>query len=148
MRRALLVSVLAGILVAAGAVGLIRNVGGTGPAAAIGSVDTGGLTQLRGDDLAGTVTALQEHLRAQPADARGWATLGVAYVEMARLTGDASYYPKAADVLHRSRQITPDDNDLAWRARRRWPRRGTSSDSRCAMRGRRWRSTPISCRRW
>ncbi len=113
MRRALLVSVLAGILVAAGAVGLIRNVGGTGPAAATGSIDPGGLTQLRGDDLAGTVTALQEHLRAQPADARGWATLGVAYVEMARLTGDASYYPKAADVLDRSERITPDDNDLA-----------------------------------
>ncbi len=113
MRRALIVSILATVLVAAGAVGLVRHVDGAGPASATAGVDPGVLTQLRGDDLASTVTGLQEHLRTQPKDARGWATLGVAYVELARLTGDASYYPKAADVLDRSIAVQAADNDLA-----------------------------------
>lgn len=64
-------------------------------------------------DLDATVAALQDRLRAQPTDARSWATLGIAYVEQARLTGDATYYPKAAGALRRSLRAQPDDNALA-----------------------------------
>ena len=112
MRRSLLVSALAAILVLAGSVGLIRNTPSTETAAAA-PVDPGVAAQLRGDDLASAVTALQAHLRVEQQDARGWATLGVMYVEMARLAGNPSYYPKAQHALSRSLHIEPEDNDLA-----------------------------------
>lgn len=63
--------------------------------------------------LPGTINALQEHLRAQPKDARSWATLGLAYVEQARLSSDPAFYPKAAGALERSLAIEPRDNDSA-----------------------------------
>jgi tetratricopeptide (TPR) repeat protein len=113
MRRSLLVSALAAILVLAGAVGLIRSAPSLRATAAMTSVNPSVLTQLGGDDLASAVAMLQSHLRAQPQDAHGWATLGVMYVEMARLTGNPSYYPKAGQVLARSLRIEPKDNDLA-----------------------------------
>lgn len=111
MRRVLLVCALASILVLAGGVGLLRTRNGEAPGAA--DVDATAVTQLRSGDLADTVASLQAHLRDQPADARSWATLGIAYVETARLTGNASYYPKASAALDRSMQAEPGDNDLA-----------------------------------
>ena len=48
------------------------------------------------------VAGLQKRLREQPHDAAGWASLGLAYVDRARVTGDTSYYPKADGVLRRS----------------------------------------------
>jgi tetratricopeptide (TPR) repeat protein len=56
---------------------------------------------------------LQRHLRAQPRDAGGWATLGLSYVEQARVTADPSYYPKAEAALGRSLRARPADNDTA-----------------------------------
>ncbi|TDD77962.1 tetratricopeptide repeat protein [Actinomadura rubrisoli] len=61
--------------------------------------------------LSGAIDRLQRHLRDQPRDAVGWATLGLAYVERARLTADPSYYPKAATVLGTSLKVRPDGND-------------------------------------
>jgi len=68
-------------------------------------------------DLGASIAALQDHLRAQPRDARSWATLGLAYVEQARITGDPTYYPKAAGVLRRSLDEQPEDNAAALAAR-------------------------------
>jgi tetratricopeptide (TPR) repeat protein len=113
MRRSLLVSALATILVLAGAIGLVRHSNGPRPVVAATPVDPAVLPQLSGDDLASAVTALQTHLRMQPRDGHGWATLGVSYVELARLAGDPSYYPKADHVLARSLRVQPKDNDLA-----------------------------------
>jgi tetratricopeptide (TPR) repeat protein len=59
------------------------------------------------------IARLQRHLRAQPRDAAEWATLGLAYVEQARLSADPTYYPRAAAVLDRSLRLTPGDNDAA-----------------------------------
>lgn len=53
------------------------------------------------------IAALQRRLREQPRDAASWAALGLAYVERARLTGDATYYPKADGVLRRSLKQAP-----------------------------------------
>ncbi|GAA4621514.1 tetratricopeptide repeat protein [Actinoallomurus vinaceus] len=64
-------------------------------------------------DLTADVAQLQRHLRTQPRDAAGWATLGLAYVEQARLTADPSYYPKAEGVLRRSLQESPRRNAAA-----------------------------------
>jgi tetratricopeptide (TPR) repeat protein len=64
-------------------------------------------------DLGRGVTGLQAHLRAQPKDARAWATLGVAQVEQARTGGDPTRYPQAEKALARSLALQPQDNDAA-----------------------------------
>jgi tetratricopeptide (TPR) repeat protein len=57
-----------------------------------------------------TIAALQDRLRALPQDWRGYASLGLAYVAQARVTGDPSWYPKAEGVLARSIRINEEDN--------------------------------------
>ncbi|MFF1545747.1 tetratricopeptide repeat protein [Streptomyces sp. NPDC058291] len=72
---------------------------------------------LAGGDLDASITALQAHLRAQPRDFGGWATLGLAYVEQARTKGDPSRYPQAEQALKRSLSLRSDnDQALAGRA--------------------------------
>ncbi|MEU3498670.1 hypothetical protein ABZ747_34910 [Kitasatospora cineracea] len=63
-----------------------------------------------GGALAAAIGADQQHLRARPDDAAAWARLGGEYVEQARLTADASYYPKADEALHRSLALAPTGN--------------------------------------
>ncbi|RKE17971.1 lipopolysaccharide assembly protein LapB [Streptomyces sp. TLI_171] len=63
-----------------------------------------------GSALAAAIGADQQHLRASPEDAAAWARLGGEYVEQARLTADASYYPKADEALHRSLALVPEGN--------------------------------------
>ena len=60
--------------------------------------------------LEGTIAALQERLRVVPGDWRSFASLGLAYVQEARITADPSYYPKAEGVLQRSLDRHPQDN--------------------------------------
>ncbi|WP_328497315.1 hypothetical protein OHS59_34805 [Streptomyces sp. NBC_00414] len=72
---------------------------------------------LAGGSLASGISALQSHLKAQPKDSGGWATLGIAYVEQARTNGDPSRYPQAQRALERSLELSPDnDPALAGRA--------------------------------
>lgn len=60
------------------------------------------------------IAGLQKRVRDQPRDAAGWAALGVAYVERARITADPTYYPKAHEVLRRSLREGPgNDGALA-----------------------------------
>ncbi|MFH8801758.1 tetratricopeptide repeat protein [Streptomyces sp. NPDC017936] len=67
---------------------------------------------LASGDLDQGITTLQAHLRAQPRDFGGWATLGLAYVEQARVKGDPSRYPQAERALKRSLGLRS-DNDQA-----------------------------------
>jgi tetratricopeptide (TPR) repeat protein len=60
--------------------------------------------------LEGTISSLQARLRAEPADWRSFASLGLAYVQESRITADPSYYPKAEGVLRRSLDLHPQDN--------------------------------------
>jgi tetratricopeptide (TPR) repeat protein len=76
-------------------------------------VSAAGVDQAPSGSLPGVIARLQEHLRAQPRDAVGWATLGLAYVEQARVSADPSYYPKADGVLARSLRLQPKDNETA-----------------------------------
>ncbi|MGW0331974.1 tetratricopeptide repeat protein [Streptomyces sp. NPDC003011] len=91
------------------AVGAARDGGGTAVASASGGLAPG---LLGSGDLDTGITALQAHLRVQPRDFGGWATLGLAYVEQARTTGDPSRYPQADRALKRSLELEP-DNDQA-----------------------------------
>src|SRR4051812_16403584 len=59
------------------------------------------------NDPAALVTSLQATLRAHPGDAQGWASLGFAYVEQARITADPTYYPRAQRALARAHRLAP-----------------------------------------
>lgn len=66
-----------------------------------------------GADLAGSVRALQTRLDRLPGDHTAWASLGAAYVQQARITGDPSFYPRAEGAFDRSLEERPDRNDGA-----------------------------------
>ncbi|MGY5050606.1 tetratricopeptide repeat protein [Streptomyces sp. 900105755] len=83
--------------------------GGTAPVATSSAVDP---ALLASGDLDSTIASLQAHLRTQPKDSDGWATLGLAYVEQARTKGDPSRYPQAEKSLKQALRITP-NNDQA-----------------------------------
>ena len=56
---------------------------------------------------------LQARLRENPDDWRGWAALGLAYVDEARVTGNPALYPKADGAFDRSLSLRPGDNVAA-----------------------------------
>jgi tetratricopeptide (TPR) repeat protein len=104
------------VALTAGAVvlGAVRD-GGT---STVASTPSGLSPQLLASgDLDTSIASLQAHLRAQPKDFDGWATLGLAYVEQARTKGDPSRYPQAEQALDRSLGLRPDNESaLAGRA--------------------------------
>ncbi len=112
MRKVVVLLVLAVAFFAAGAVG-IGGLRSTGDAPATTTVDPAALAGVDEVRLEQSIATLQQHLAEQPRDARGWATLGLAYVEQARRGGDASLYPKAGRSLRESLQVQPTDNDVA-----------------------------------
>jgi tetratricopeptide (TPR) repeat protein len=61
-------------------------------------------------DMTDAIASLQERLRRIPADSGSWASLGLAYVQQARVSGDPSYYGKAAGAFRRSLRESPVDN--------------------------------------
>lgn len=70
-----------------------------------------------GQDLESAVAALQDTLRRVPRDHVSWANLAVAYVEQARVTGNATYYGMADEAAARSFGIEPVENFTALAAR-------------------------------
>ncbi|MDX3629946.1 tetratricopeptide repeat protein [Streptomyces europaeiscabiei] len=68
--------------------------------------------QLAHGDLDTAVELLQTHLKEQPRDFGSWSTLGLAYVEQARVKGDSTRYPQAEKALRRSLKLRP-ENDPA-----------------------------------
>jgi tetratricopeptide (TPR) repeat protein len=120
------------VLTAAGVVGLamaLLVVGGLGlfrhPAVDDGQQTVPGL----GTDPAGSLVShpvilsgsldqaigsLQARLADQPKDWGSWATLGLAYVQLGRVTADPSFYPKAEGAMRRSLQLRPEDNFAAF----------------------------------
>ena len=63
--------------------------------------------------LGATIESLQERLAEAPQDWRSFATLGLAYVQQARITSDPSFYPKAQGVLRTSMRLQPQGNEGA-----------------------------------
>ncbi|WP_262058353.1 tetratricopeptide repeat protein [Streptomyces sp. STR69] len=96
------------------AIGAAKDSGATGVAAVSSAVSP---DLLASGSLDASITALQAHLRTQPKDFDGWATLGLAYVEQARTKGDPSRYPQAQAAFTRSLKISPNnENALEGRA--------------------------------
>ncbi|ANS64187.1 hypothetical protein SLINC_1963 [Streptomyces lincolnensis] len=107
---------LLAVAMTAGAIafGAVRDGGGAQVTAAPAALSP---ELLSSGDLETSIGALQKHLRDQPRDFGGWATLGLAYVEQARTKGDPSRYPQAEEALKRSLDLEPRyDQALAGRA--------------------------------
>jgi tetratricopeptide (TPR) repeat protein len=60
-------------------------------------------------DTEAQVAGLQGELRLRPHDVKALETLGLAYLQRVRETGDASYYPKAEGVLREALSRDPHD---------------------------------------
>jgi tetratricopeptide (TPR) repeat protein len=65
------------------------------------------------DPLVTAVEEAQRRLTEVPGDHRTWAELGAAYIELARVTADPSYYAKAEGALDESLAHRPEGNDSA-----------------------------------
>lgn len=64
------------------------------------------------DEVSRSISRAQQQLSANPNDYRAWASLGLAYVEQARITADPTYYPRAQGALDRSLGIDEENNDV------------------------------------
>ncbi|MFI6406413.1 tetratricopeptide repeat protein [Streptomyces sp. NPDC050548] len=96
------------------AIGAAKDSGATGVTNVSSAVSP---DLLASGSLDASIAALQAHLRGQPKDFDGWATLGLAYVEQARTKGDPSRYPQAQAAFTRSLKISPNnENALEGRA--------------------------------
>jgi tetratricopeptide (TPR) repeat protein len=114
--------VLAVTLLLLGAVGIFHHPSPTltpEPAVAddTGSTTAGTstfLTAQPGGTLDASIATLQSRLQQVPGDWQASASLGMAYVQEARVTADPSYYPKAQQILHMSLRTHPQHNVDAW----------------------------------
>jgi tetratricopeptide (TPR) repeat protein len=57
-----------------------------------------------------TITSLQQRLRTYGDDAPSYASLGLAYLQKARVTADPSYYPRAEGTLRKSLRLDGSEN--------------------------------------
>jgi tetratricopeptide (TPR) repeat protein len=84
-----------------------------GAAAAPDRLPSGVAEQLQRGFAAGDTEAeiagLQGELSLRPRDVKALSTLGLAYLQRVRETGDASYYPKADGILHEALAVQPRD---------------------------------------
>jgi tetratricopeptide (TPR) repeat protein len=83
------------------------------PAAAADALPTAVAAELQKGFAAGDTQAeiagLQGELRASPHNVKALDTLGLAYQQRVRETGDASYYGKANGILHKALRLSPRD---------------------------------------
>jgi tetratricopeptide (TPR) repeat protein len=114
MMRILVVLGIAVTLSISGGLGLIRGHDAATSTAA--PSDASAAAGFHGADLEQAIAGLQTHLRSVPGDAPGWATLALAYVEQARITGDPTLYPQSGRAARRSLTVQPRDNTAAYAA--------------------------------
>jgi tetratricopeptide (TPR) repeat protein len=115
---------LGGALVTAGALGIDRSTPTAEPTAAVAVNQASGqgdvaatVSRIDGSSLDTTIETLQARLEATPDDHASWATLGLAYVQQARITVNPDFYPKAEGALDRSFEIDDHDNFLGYAGR-------------------------------
>ncbi|MCW2736586.1 tetratricopeptide repeat protein [Nocardioides sp.] len=114
MRKSLIVIGVGLVLAVSGGIGVATT---TSPTSAPPAGSVPRVVPDSGQDLDAAVASLQATLRRVPGDHVSWANLAVAYVEQARVTGNATYYEKADEAAARSFDLEPDDNFPALAAR-------------------------------
>jgi tetratricopeptide (TPR) repeat protein len=85
-----------------------------GGSSAVSAAAATGLARSSGASIEQTVANMQAHLAKVPNDYPAWATLGLAYVQQAKITVNSDFYPKAQGSLERSLSINDVDNFLAY----------------------------------
>lgn len=110
---------LGAVLFVAGAFGFVRSrssdditTSATGPV--ILPEEIAAATNPSSASLEALITSLQTRLEATPKDYVSWATLGLAYVQQAKVTINPEFYPRADGALAESIAINDDDNFLAY----------------------------------
>ncbi len=106
---------LGAILLVAGGLGVVHSRGETRAlplVAAPGAASS--LAHLSGATLDQTITSLQDHLKVVSKDYVSWSTLGLAYVQQAKVTVNSDFYPRAEGALNKSLTINTHDNFLAY----------------------------------
>ena len=101
--------------------------------------------QSRVDSLTRSIEMTQATLKGSPTDYQAWATLGLDYVQQAKVTVNPAYYPKAKGALATSLRIHRANNYVAmageaalnaaehrFRAALRWAKRGLRIDPESA----------------
>lgn len=99
--------------VAATAVALTMHIGGgsTGTASAPAAVAPSfSARPAVADPIGADIAKQQDTVRSTPANYGAWASLGLDYVQQAKVTVDPSYYPKAEAVLKKSLSINSSEN--------------------------------------
>ncbi|KRF34654.1 tetratricopeptide repeat protein [Nocardioides sp. Soil805] len=114
MRRTLTVAGIGLVLAVSGGIGFATT---SDPATTAPAGSVGRIVPDSGQDLEASIAALQDTLRRVPGDHGSWANLAVAYVEQARVSGNATYYDKADEAAARSFEVEPDDNFAALASR-------------------------------
>lgn len=104
------------VLLIAGSLGLVRSNSSESetarqPTAALAAAASGRVSGASVEEL---ITSLQVRLEATPGDYVSWATLGLAYVQQARISVDPAYYPRAEGALERSLEIDTASNFIAY----------------------------------
>lgn len=102
-------AVLGVLLIVIGVLALTRPADDRAAPSAIPAAAAGGPAV----DLSDSIARLQQTLKDSPENYRGWAELGLAYVEQARQTADPSYYVKAEGALSTSLGLDDTANDIA-----------------------------------
>ena len=108
-RQRLIIGAAAAVLAAVALTlgGVLHDSSG-GPAAAA-PVPSSVPADVPAGDTSGLVARLQATLRANPNDVRSLDSLGLAYQQRARETGDPTYYTKSDEALHRALALAPAD---------------------------------------
>ena len=114
MGKVALAGGLAFVLTVVAAIALVRSPSGARSAASSTAAEPSASTLLLPTPATGSLEAsiatLQERLRILPDDVHGLASLGIAYVAEARVSGDPSWYPKAEAALTDSLRLSHDGN--------------------------------------
>ncbi len=111
---------LCGVLVTAGAFGIDRS-GSTSTTPTSAPLNDPALadtvSRIDGSSIEATIQTLQARLETTPDDHVSWATLGLAYVQQARITINPDFYARAEGALDRSFEIDTDQNYLGYAGR-------------------------------
>jgi tetratricopeptide (TPR) repeat protein len=102
------------VAAAAGLTAVALTLGGvlhesSSPSPAAAAPPASPAAQVAPGDTPGTVTQLQTKLRSNPDDVSALDSLGLAYQQSARETGDPTYYTKSGEALHKALALAPDD---------------------------------------
>ena len=89
--------------------GVLHDSSSASPGAAAQSTATSAVVQASPRDTPALVTRLQATIRLNPNDLTALDSLGLAYQQRARETGDPTYYTKSEEALHRALAIAPRD---------------------------------------